>query len=56
MRFNLVISVGKALPVKLPDILQPVGITTLKNRSLSPVAQMFIESVRELVKPLANSR
>jgi DNA-binding transcriptional LysR family regulator len=46
----------KALPVKLPDIRQPVGITTLKNRSLSPVAQMFIESVRELVKPLANRR
>jgi DNA-binding transcriptional LysR family regulator len=46
----------KALPVKLPDIRQPVGITTLKNRSLSPVAQMFIESARELVKPLAKSR
>jgi DNA-binding transcriptional LysR family regulator len=43
----------KALPLKLPDIRQPVGITTLKNRSLSPVAQMFIESVRELVRPLA---
>jgi hypothetical protein len=27
--------------VKLPDIRQPVGITTLKNRSLSPVAQMW---------------
>ena len=26
----------KALPVKLPDIRQPVGITTLKNRSLQP--------------------
>jgi len=46
----------KALPVKLYHPRQPVGITTLKNRSLSPVAQMFIESVRELVKPLANSR
>ena len=46
----------KALPVKLSDIRHPVGITTLKNRSLSPVAQMFIESVRELVKPLANRR
>ena len=35
----------KALPVKLPNIRQPVGITTfLKNRSLSPVAQMFIGS------------
>ena len=46
----------KVLPVKLPDIRQPVGITTLKNRSLSPVAQMFIESVRQLIKPLAGSR
>src|ERR1700730_11983673 len=26
----------KAVPVKLPDIRQAVGITTLKNRSLSP--------------------
>jgi DNA-binding transcriptional LysR family regulator len=46
----------RALPVKLPDIRQPVGITTLKNRSLSPAAQVFLESVRELVKPLANRR
>jgi DNA-binding transcriptional LysR family regulator len=46
----------KALPVKLANPRQPVGITTMKNRSLSAVAQMFIESVRELVKPLANSR
>jgi DNA-binding transcriptional LysR family regulator len=46
----------KAVPVKLHNPRQPVGITALKSRSLSPVAQMFIESVRELVKPLANSR
>jgi DNA-binding transcriptional LysR family regulator len=46
----------KPLPVKLANPRQPVGITTLKNRSLSPVAQMFIESVRQLVKPLAHSR
>jgi DNA-binding transcriptional LysR family regulator len=46
----------KALPVTLPSIRQPVGITTLKNRSLSPIAQMFIGSVREWVKPLATNR
>jgi DNA-binding transcriptional LysR family regulator len=46
----------KLLPVKLHHSRQPVGVTTLKSRSLSPVAQMFIESVRELVKPLANNR
>ena len=44
----------KALPVKLPDIRQPVGITTLKNRSISPAAQLFISTVRELVKPLSD--
>ena len=46
----------KALPVKLHHPRQTVGVTALRSRSLSPVAQMFIESVRELVKPLANRR
>lgn len=45
----------KALPVKLPHTRKPVAIVTLKNRSLSPAAQMFIERVRELTKPLAKS-
>jgi len=31
----------------------PVGIVTLKNRTLSPVAQLFIEHAREVAKPLA---
>jgi DNA-binding transcriptional LysR family regulator len=42
-----------ALPVKLRVARQPVGIVTLKHRSLSPAAQMFIAAVRELTKPLA---
>lgn len=44
-----------ALPVKLRVPRDPVGIITLKNRSLSPAAQMFIERVREITKPLAKS-
>ncbi|MGH6672375.1 MAG: LysR family transcriptional regulator [Xanthobacteraceae bacterium] len=44
-----------ALPVKLKVAREPVGIVTLKNRSLNPAAQMFIECVRELTKPLAKS-
>jgi DNA-binding transcriptional LysR family regulator len=44
-----------ALPVKLPDTRQPVGIVTLKNRSLNPAVQMFVEHVRELTKPLAKN-
>ena len=43
----------KALPVELPDAHVPIGIVTLKNRSLSPTARLFIEHAREAAKPLA---
>jgi DNA-binding transcriptional LysR family regulator len=43
----------KLLPVALPEILRTVGIMTLKNRLLSPLAQLFIECAREVAKPLA---
>jgi DNA-binding transcriptional LysR family regulator len=45
----------KVLPVDLPiqPRLRPVGIVTLKNRTLSPVAQLFIDCAREVAKPLA---
>jgi DNA-binding transcriptional LysR family regulator len=36
----------KVLPIKLPAQRRPVGIVTLKNRTLSPVARRFIECVR----------
>jgi DNA-binding transcriptional LysR family regulator len=42
-----------ALPVKLRVAREPVGIVTLKNRALSPAAQMFIERVREGTRSLA---
>ena len=42
----------KALPVKLPVPPQPVGIVTLKNRTLSPLAQLFIKCARDVAKPL----
>jgi len=45
-----------ALSVKLRVAREPVGIITLKSRSLSPAAQVFIEQVRELTKPLAKNR
>jgi hypothetical protein len=34
----------------------PIGIVTLKNRTLSPVAQLFIEHAREVAKPLAKRK
>ena len=42
----------KILPVELPMARRQVGIVTLRNRTLSPVAQLFIEHARELAKPL----
>jgi DNA-binding transcriptional LysR family regulator len=46
----------KMLPVELPLIRVPNGVVTLKNRALSPVAQLFIEQAREVAKPLAKHR
>src|SRR5262249_34775723 len=37
----------KVLPIELPRAELPVAIVTLKNRTLSPAAQLFIETVRE---------
>jgi len=39
----------KVLPVDLPIRPWPVGIVTLKNRHLSPVAQLFIDHLRACV-------
>ena len=41
----------KVLPIKLPLQPRAVGIVTLKNRTLSPVAKLFIEYVHRLVTP-----
>ena len=45
----------RALPVELPNTRMPIAIITLKNRSLSPIARLFIERVRAVTKPLARS-
>jgi DNA-binding transcriptional LysR family regulator len=46
----------KVLPIELPMARVPVGIVTLKNRMLSPTAQLFIEHAREVAKPLARRK
>jgi DNA-binding transcriptional LysR family regulator len=53
LRFSPNNPVVKRLHVDLPTTRRPVGIVTLKGRSLSPVAQLFIERAREVAKPLA---
>jgi DNA-binding transcriptional LysR family regulator len=40
----------KVLPVELPSAPVLVGIVTLKNRTLSPAARLFIEYAREVAK------
>jgi DNA-binding transcriptional LysR family regulator len=42
----------KALPVDIPKAGRPVGILTLKNRTLSPTAQLFIRCAREVASAL----
>jgi DNA-binding transcriptional LysR family regulator len=55
LRFGAISSVLKVLPCALPPSVQPVAVTTLKNRLLSPTAKLFIESAREVAGPLAKS-
>ena len=50
LRFHPKNAAVKILPIDLPTTRRPIGIITLKNRSLSPVAQLFI------VRPRAGSR
>jgi len=46
----------KVLPIELPEPRVPSGIVTLKNRTLSPVARLFIEHAREVAKPLTKRK
>jgi hypothetical protein len=39
-----------------PDRTTPVGIITLKNRTLSPVVERFIEYVRDFTRPMSERR
>jgi DNA-binding transcriptional LysR family regulator len=55
LRFSIQRPTIKILPVKLAARPTPVGIVTLRNRTLSPPAQLFIDCVREVARPLAKS-
>ena len=43
----------KALPIDLQAPLRATAVFTLKGRSLSPVARLFIETARAIAKPMA---
>jgi DNA-binding transcriptional LysR family regulator len=53
LRLGTAPSVLQLLPCILPPSAQPVAVTTLKNRMLSPTAKLFIESAREVAATLA---
>jgi DNA-binding transcriptional LysR family regulator len=44
------------LPVELAIPAWPVAIMTIKNRTISPVAKLFIENAREVAKPLVSAK
>ena len=46
----------KALPIDLLTPMRPTGVFTLKGRSLSPVAQLFIEIARTIAKPMISGQ
>ena len=46
----------KVLPVELPATHGPIGIIRLKNRALSPLAQLFIECARDVAKLRAKKK
>jgi DNA-binding transcriptional LysR family regulator len=45
----------KTVRVELPTTTWPISIATLKDRTLSPVTELFIACALEFVKPLARS-
>jgi DNA-binding transcriptional LysR family regulator len=46
----------KALPVELPGARRTHRIISLRNRSLSPLAELFIDRMRAIAKPLAKGK
>lgn len=56
MRFPGTPASINVLPVDLPTTRRQIGIITLKNRTLSPLAQLFIECAREVAKTLVKRR
>jgi len=45
----------KALSMQFAIQPSPVGIVTLRNRSISPVAERFIDCARRFVKSIAHA-
>lgn len=42
----------KPLPIELPELSWPALIVTLKNRTISPVVESFMQHVRDFTRPM----
>jgi DNA-binding transcriptional LysR family regulator len=57
LRFSVNDASIKLLPVELPRTThRQIGIITLRNKPLSPLAQLFIQCAREVAKPLTRRK
>ena len=56
LRFSATRPELKVLPIELPLVRSPIGLVTLKNRTLSPTTQLFIEHAREVARTLAKPK
>jgi DNA-binding transcriptional LysR family regulator len=50
MRFSKSPAAIKVLPIELPTTHRQIGIISLRNRTLSPLAQIFIKTAREIAR------
>jgi len=39
----------------LPNTRAPIGLITLKGRTLTPLAQLFIDNIRRISKPMGQT-
>jgi DNA-binding transcriptional LysR family regulator len=46
----------KALPVELPPRRRAMALVVLRQRTLSPIAQLFVQTMRDVAKPKAKMR
>jgi DNA-binding transcriptional LysR family regulator len=56
LRYNAKQWALRALPIKLRTKSRPIAIITLKNRTIGPVVQLFIEHLRTVAKSFSRRR
>jgi DNA-binding transcriptional LysR family regulator len=56
VKFSAKTSGLRVLPVDLPTTRRSIGVVTLKNRTRSPIAQLFIDCARQVAQPLVKRK